>query len=190
VHRPVASGFRARLLEGIGRLKVGDPRDEDTDIGPIGKHESLDIATYQVQEALERGGRLLIGGKADSPFFYPTLIEFEKAQILGAREEEKPFLWTEESFAPVRSFIVFDTVEEAVALANDSPYGLGASIFGEPEQAASIARRLAAGRIMINEGPLYSDISLPIGGIRDSGLNGSTDKIEEMAYTKRIHLAT
>ncbi len=53
-----------------------------------------------------------------------------------------------------------------------------------------IARRLAAGRIMINEGPLYGDISLPIGGIRDSGFNGSTDKIEELAYTKRIHLAT
>ena len=83
-----------------------------------------------------------------------------------------------------------NTVEEAVALANDSPYGLGASIFREPEQAAAIAQLLAAGRIMINEGPLYSDISLPIGGIRDSGLKGSTDKIEELAYTKRIHLAT
>ena len=190
VQRPVASEFRERLVEGIGKLKVGDPSSEETDIGPIGKHESLDIATYQVREALERGGRLLIGGRADDAFFSPTLVEFEKAQILEAREEEKPFLWTEEAFAPVRSFVVFDTVEEAVALANDSAYGLGASIFGEPEQAAAIARRLAAGRVMINEGPLYSDISLPIGGIRDSGLYGSTDKIEEMAYSKRIHLAT
>jgi acyl-CoA reductase-like NAD-dependent aldehyde dehydrogenase len=190
VQRPVAAGFRERLVEGIGRLKVGDPRQEETDIGPIGKHESLDIATYQVQEALERGGRLLIGGRAEGPFFYPTLIEFEKAQLLGTPEDDKPFLWTEEAFAPVRSFVVFDTVEEAVALANDGPYGLGASVFGEPEEAAAIGRRLAAGRIMINEGPLYSDISLPIGGIRDSGLYGSTDKIEEMAYTKRLHLAT
>jgi acyl-CoA reductase-like NAD-dependent aldehyde dehydrogenase len=190
VQRPVASEFRERLVEGIGRLKVGDPSSEETDIGPIGKHESLDIAAYQVREALERGGRLLIGGRGEDAFFHPTLVEFEKAQILGAHEEEKPFLWTEEAFAPVRSFVVFDTVEEGVALANDSPYGLGASIFGEPEQAAAIARRLAAGRIMINEGPLYSDISLPIGGIRDSGVNGSTDKIEEMAYSKRIHLAT
>jgi acyl-CoA reductase-like NAD-dependent aldehyde dehydrogenase len=190
VQRPVASEFRERLVEGIGKLKVGDPSSEKTDIGPIGKHESMEIATYQVREALERGGRLLIGGRADGAFFYPTLVEFEKAQILEAREEEKPFLWTEEAFAPVRSFVVFDTVEEAVALANDSPYGLGASIFGEPEQAEAIARRLAAGRVMINEGPLYSDISLPIGGIRDSGLYGSTDKIEEMAYSKRIHLAT
>ncbi len=190
VQRSVAADFRDRLVEGIGRLKVGDPRQEDTDIGPIGKHESLDIATYQVQEALERRGRLLAGGRADGPFFYPTLIEFEKSQILEAREEEKPFLWIEESFAPVRSLVVFDTVEEAVALGNDSPYGLGASIFGEPEQAAVIARRLAAGRVVINEGPLYGDWSLPVGGIRDSGLNGSTDKIEEMSYVKRVHLAT
>ncbi len=190
VQRGVASEFRERLIEGIGRLKVGDPRLEETDIGPIGSHESLDIATYQVQEALERGGRLLIGGRADGPFFHPTLIEFDIPLILGAREDGKPFLWIEESFAPVRSFVVFDTVEQAVALANDSPYGLGASVFGEPEQAAAIGRRLAAGRIMINEGPLYSDYSLPIGGIRDSGLNGSTDKIEEMAYIKRVHLAT
>ncbi len=190
VQRSVAAEMRERLLEGIGRLKVGDPSLEETDIGPIGKHESLDIAAYQVREALERGGRLLVGGRADGPFFTPTLIEFDKAQILGSREDEKPFLWSEESFAPVRSFVVFDTVEEAVALANDGPYGLGASVFGEPELAAAIGRRLAAGRIMINEGPLYSDISLPIGGIRDSGLYGSTDKIEEMAYTKRLHLAT
>jgi acyl-CoA reductase-like NAD-dependent aldehyde dehydrogenase len=190
VQHAVAADFRERLIEGISRLNVGDPRREETDIGPIGEHESLDIAAYQVQEALERKGRLLIGGRADGAFFYPTLIEFEKAQLLGAREDEKPFLWIEESFAPVRSFVVFDTIEEAVTLANDSPYGLGASIFGEPEQAAAIGRRLAAGRVLINEGPLYSDYSLPIGGIRDSGLNGSTDKIEEMTYIKRIHLAT
>jgi succinate-semialdehyde dehydrogenase / glutarate-semialdehyde dehydrogenase len=189
VQRSVAEDFRERLIEGIGRLKVGDPRLEETDIGPIGKHESLDIATYQVREAQERGGRLLIGGLAEGPFFHPTLIEFDKAQILGAREDEKPFLWIEEAFAPVRSFVVFETLDEAAALANDSPYGLGASVFGEPEQAAALAKRIAAGRIMINEGPLYSDFSLPIGGIRDSGLNGSSDKIEEMAYIKRVHLA-
>ncbi|HEU4381971.1 MAG TPA: aldehyde dehydrogenase family protein [Anaeromyxobacteraceae bacterium] len=190
VQRQAAPEFRERLVEGIGRLMVGDPGREETDIGPIGKHESLDIATYQVQEALERGGRLLVGGRADGAFFYPTLIEFEKRQLLAARDEEKPFLWTEESFAPVRSLVVFDTVEEAVALANDTPYGLGASLFGDPDVAAPLARRLAAGRIMINEGPLYSDYSLPVGGIRDSGLYGASDKIEEMAYTKRVHLAT
>lgn len=190
VQRAVASEFRERLLEGIGRLKVGDPGREETDIGPIGKHESMNIATYQVQEALERGGRLLIGGQSEGAFFHPTLIEFEKEQILGAREDDKPFLWIEESFAPVRSFVVFDTAEDAVTLANDSPYGLGASIFGGPEEATAIGRRLTAGRVLINEGPLYSDYCLPVGGVRDSGLAGSVDKIEEMAYTKRIHLGS
>ncbi len=190
IQRSVAAEFRDRLVEGIGRLKVGDPGLEETDIGPIGKHESMDIATYQVQEALERGGRLLIGGRAEGAFFFPTLVEFDKAQILAARDEEKPFLWTEESFAPVRSLVVFDTVDEAVTLANDGPYGLGASLFGNPEVAASMAPRLAAGRVLINEGPLYSDASLPIGGIRDSGLYGSSYKIEDMAYIKRVHFAT
>ena len=190
VQRSIASSFRERLVEGVRRLKVGDPRDEETDIGPVGKRESLDIATYHVREALQRGGRLLIGGRAEPPFFIPTLIEFEKTQLLGRREDEKPFLWAEESFAPVRSFVVFDSIEEAVALANDGPYGLGASVFGELGAAAAIGGDLAAGRVMINEEPLYSDVSLPIGGIRDSGLNGSTDKLEEMAYIKRIHLAT
>ncbi|HLN58838.1 MAG TPA: aldehyde dehydrogenase family protein, partial [Thermoanaerobaculia bacterium] len=104
VQRSVASAFRDRLVEGITRLHVGDPSLEETDIGPIGKHESLDIARYQVQEALERGGRLLIGGRGEGPFFYPTLIEFEKTRILEGGDEEKPFLWIEESFAPVRSF--------------------------------------------------------------------------------------
>lgn len=187
VQRDVAREFRERMIEGISRLRVGDPGDEATDIGPIGKHESLDIATYQVQEALERGGHLLIGGKADGAFFHPTLIEFDKSQLLGVRDEDKPFLWIEECFAPVRSFVVFDTIDEAVALANDSPYGLGASIFGDSDLAAAMGRQLAAGRVLINEGPLYSDFSLPIGGIRDSGLNGSSDKIEEMTYVKRIH---
>ncbi len=67
VQRPVAASFRELLLEGIRGLKVGDPSREETDIGPIGKAESLNIAAYQVREALERGGRLLIGGRADGP---------------------------------------------------------------------------------------------------------------------------
>ena len=71
VQRSIASDFRERLVEGIRRLKVGDPRDEETDIGPIGKHESLDIATYQVREALERGGRLLDRGPGRRPVLHP-----------------------------------------------------------------------------------------------------------------------
>jgi len=188
VARPVADVFRRRLVEAVRALKVGNPTDLDTDIGPIGDRRTLDVAAYHVSEALQHGGRLILGGEAEPPFFLPTLIEFDKEVVLGKPALEQPFLWVEESFAPVRSLVVFDTIEEALALANDTVYGLGGSVFGAPEQAKEIAIGLDAARVMINEGPLYGDDTLPLGGIKDSGLNGAMDKIEEMTYVKRIHV--
>jgi acyl-CoA reductase-like NAD-dependent aldehyde dehydrogenase len=96
----------------------------------------------------------------------------------------------EESFAPVRSLVVFDTIEEALTLANDTTYGLGASVFGSSNEARYVAIRLDAARVMINESPLYGDDTLPLGGVKDSGLNGAMDKIEEMTYVKRVHVGS
>jgi acyl-CoA reductase-like NAD-dependent aldehyde dehydrogenase len=189
VDRRLADAFRDRLLERIASLKIGDPNAAETDIGPIGRDASLNMAKFQVEEALQEGGHLLVGGRAEAPFFHPTLIEFDKGTLLNRRTEEKPFLWVEESFAPVRSLVVFDTLEEAVLLANDTHYGLGASLFGPTALAQELAQRLNVGRVMINEGPLYGDPWLPVGGVKDSGLNGATDKLEEVTYVKRIHLA-
>lgn len=76
----------------------------------------------------------------------------------------------------------------AVSLANDTVYRPGASIFGEPEEARALAGRLEGGRIAINEGPLYVDPHLPVGGIKDSGLYGCTYKIQELVYAKRVHV--
>jgi len=188
VARPVADAFRSRLVAAIRSLKVGNPADPNTDIGPIGDQRTLDVAAYHVSEALQHGGRLLLGGEARPPFFSPTLIEFDKEAVLGRPALEQPFLWIEESFAPVRSLVVFDTMEEALALANDTTYGLGGSVFGSPDQARQIAVGLDAARVMINESPLYGDDTLPLGGIKDSGLDGAMDKIEEMTYVKRIHV--
>jgi acyl-CoA reductase-like NAD-dependent aldehyde dehydrogenase len=188
VARPVADAFRSQLVAAIRRLKMGNPADPDTDIGPIGDRRTLDVAAYQVKEALQYGGRLLVGGEARPPFFSPTLIEFDKEVVLDKPATEQPFLWVEESFAPLRSLVVFDTVDEALALANDTVYGLGGSVFGAPEEAKDVAIGLDAARVMINESPLYGDDTLPIGGIKDSGINGAMDKIEEMTYVKRIHV--
>lgn len=187
VHRSLAEEFRERLCEGASHLKVGDPNLPDTDIGPLGKQATLDIAVYQMQEALTNGGKLLCGGRCEEPFFYPTIIEFEKGLLLNHGLGQKPSLWSEESFAPLRSLVVFDSCEEAVSLANDSTYGLGASIFGDPEKAKELAGQLEGGRIIINESPLYADPYLPVGGIKDSGLYGCTHKIQELVYTKRVH---
>lgn len=188
VARPVADEFRIRLVQAIRALKVGNPADPDTDIGPIGNQPTLDVAAYHVSEALQHGGQLLIGGEGHPPFFSPTLIEFDKTMVLGKTQLEQPFLWVEESFAPVRSLVVFDTLEEALTLANDTTYGLGASVFGSADEARQVAIGLDAARVMINESPLYGDDTLPLGGIKDSGLNGAMDKIEEMTYVKRIHV--
>ncbi|MBC7105288.1 MAG: aldehyde dehydrogenase family protein, partial [Firmicutes bacterium] len=128
------------------------------------------------------------GGRVEEPFFYPTLVEFPKERLLGVRDEDKPDLWVEESFAPVRSLVVFDTVEEAVRLANDAHSALGAALFGPEELALDMAREIEAGRVIVNESPLYGDIYLPVGGVRDSGLYGATDKITEVTYVKRIHI--
>lgn len=187
VHRSLAEEFRERLCEGASRLKVGDPNLPDTDVGPLGRQATLDIALYQMKEALANGGKMLCGGRCEEPFFYPTIIEFDKELLLNHGPEQKPSLWSEESFAPLRSLVVFDSYEEAVRLANDSSYGLGASIFGDPEKAGALAGQLEGGRIIINESPLYADPYLPIGGIKDSGLYGCTHKIEELVYVKRVH---
>lgn len=186
VDRTVADTFRAGLIEAIDQLKVGDPFHPDTDIGPLGRKEALEIAVSHVSRAVEQGGKILAGGKVEAPFFYPTLVEFDKDTVM--EQSAKPLLWEEESFAPLRSMVVFDTLQEAIRLANDSHYGLGAAVFGPEDVALDLARRLSAGRVLINESPLYGDIHLPVGGVKDSGLYGSTHKIEEMTYVKRIHL--
>ncbi|WP_027718538.1 aldehyde dehydrogenase family protein [Desulfovirgula thermocuniculi] len=187
VAREVAGDFRSRLVEAIGRLKVGDPADPETDIGPLARREALELALKGLRAAEEEGGKVLVGGRVEGPFFYPTLVEFPKEVLLHGNS--RPLLWREESFAPVRSLVVFDTPEEAVRLANDTSYGLGAAVFGPTEAALEIARQLRAGRIIINESPLYGDVHLPVGGVGDSGLYGATHKIEEVTYVKRIHLS-
>ncbi|MDA8334154.1 MAG: aldehyde dehydrogenase family protein [Peptococcaceae bacterium] len=186
VQAGIAEQFKERLREAAAGLKVGDPHRPDTDIGPLGRPESLARAVVHVKKALAQGGRLVFGGQAADPFFYPTLIEFDRERIKGS---PKPDLWREESFAPLRTLVIFDTVEEAVQLAEDSPYGLGAAVFGPEKEALALAGRLTAGRVMINEGPLYGDNHLPVGGVKDSGLYGATHKIQEVTYQKRIHIA-
>ena len=187
VQREVAPLFRERLTEAAGGLVVGDPRRPDTDIGPLGRPETLQRAAAHVEKALAQGGRLVFGGRVEGAFFHPTLVEFDRER-LNVPWPDKPDLWREESFAPLRTLVVFDSVEEAVQLAEDSPYGLGAAVFGSRERALELAARLTAGRVMINEGPLYGDMHLPVGGVKDSGLFGATHKIEELTYQKRIHL--
>ena len=95
-------------------------------------------------------------------------------------------LWREESFAPLRGLVVVEDAAAALALANDSPYALGAAVFGPGEE---VVAGLRAARVLVDEGPLYQDAHLVVGGVGDSGLTGARPKIEQMVWARRVHRA-
>ncbi len=187
VEKPVAEEFRAGLVKKVSELKVGSPDDPETDVVRLTHRDTLELSVYQFEEALRKGGKLLVGGLADEETFLPTVVEFEPDLLQGPREA-RPLLWEEEAFAPIRSLVVFEGDDEAVKLANDSRYGLAASIFGPEARALSLATRLEAGRVAVNESPLFADPHLPLGGVKDSGLRGAEHKVRELTYVKRIHI--
>lgn len=188
VEATVAEQFRPGFVARVHALKVGDPADPETDIVHIRDPQTALRSLYQYEEGLRKGGTVLTGGLGEDQVMLPTLIEFPAETVFGRPAEEQPFLWVEEAFAPIRSMVVFQDDEQCLALANDSAYGLAASIFGPEQRALALARHLETARVAINESPLFADPHLPIGGIKDSGLRGSLHKVHELTYIKRVHL--
>jgi aldehyde dehydrogenase (NAD+) len=128
------------------RVPVGDPRNEETEVGPLISAEHRDRVEGYLRRAVDRGATLLTGGgRPDLPGFYlePALV----ADVDAADE-----ICQDELFAPVATVMAYDTVDEAVALANDSRYGLNALVWGDPEEARDVALRLETGTVAINGG--------------------------------------
>ncbi len=163
VVREIASAFEARFAQLLRELPVGDPMDLTTRVGPMARLDLLEALDRQVRDSVEKGARLVTGGgRLDRPGFYyaPTLL----ADVA----EEMP-VFGEETFGPVAALITVTDEEEAVAVANRSRYGLGASIWtGAPERGEQLARRLEAGVVFVNAAP-RSDPRLPFGGVKCSG---------------------
>jgi acyl-CoA reductase-like NAD-dependent aldehyde dehydrogenase len=93
-------------------------------------------------------------------------------------------LWRQESFAPLRGLVLAEDPRDALALANDTPYALGAAVFGAGEE---VVAGLRAARVLVDEGPLYQDAHLVVGGVGDSGFAGARPKIEQMVWARRVH---
>jgi succinate-semialdehyde dehydrogenase/glutarate-semialdehyde dehydrogenase len=163
VHQPVVAKFRDLFVRAMANLKVGDPLDPSIDIGPLATKDVLDDLEAQVNTTLRQGARLLIGGRRlESPgFFYPPTVLAEiPPQSPAARDE---------LFGPVASLFAAADLEDAVRLANDTPFGLGSSFWSaKPEEQQYFADRVQAGAAFIN-GMVASDSRLPFGGIKDSG---------------------
>lgn len=179
VERDVWSAFRPLVVEAVTALRVGPADDLVTDVVPLSSGRAYDRAVSAYDGALEVGGRVVVGDGLSNGTLKPTIVELPN-HALGTA------LWVEESFAPLRGLTVVDDRESAVRLANDSRYALGVAVFGGDDETVL---RLRAARVVVNEGPLYSDPHLVVGGIRDSGLAGARPKIEQLAWARRVHRA-
>lgn len=180
VERAARDEFVSLLIDAVESLVTGPADDERTDVAPIAG-AALSRALADLDEAVAAGGKVLTGGRSDAGM-PPTVVLLPRT-ALHVR------LWRDESFAPLRGLVIADDARQAVALANDTPFGLGAAVFGPDEMARNVARALKGARITVNEGPLYQDAHLVVGGIGDSGLAGARPKVEQLVFARRVHVA-
>jgi succinate-semialdehyde dehydrogenase/glutarate-semialdehyde dehydrogenase len=185
VHSSLAEEFSARFAEALSAMTVGDGLTEGVQVGPVISGEALDNIESLVIEAEADGARVLTGGRRlerEGYFMPPTVLVDVPNSTRMMREE---------IFGPVAPVITFDTDEEAVALANDTEFGLIGYVYATNiGQAISVAERLQTGMVGLNSG-VISNPAAPFGGVKASGLGreGSFEGIEEYLETKYIGLA-
>jgi len=159
----IAEDFLQAFLDVARRLQSGDPRDPATTLAPLARADLRDALHQQVIDARAHGARCLLGGELpDGPgFFYPATV---LDQISPACR-----VWREETFGPVASVLRAHSDLDAIRLANDTPFGLGASIYSaDVERAQALAAELEVGSVFINR-HTSSDLRLPFGGVKASG---------------------
>ncbi|HZS36068.1 MAG TPA: NAD-dependent succinate-semialdehyde dehydrogenase [Polyangia bacterium] len=185
VHERVYGEFERRFVEGLGRLKVGDPTRADTDVGPLATERGRAELARQVERAIHDGARLLVGGRAvDGPGFYypPTALADLPAGAAIRREEV---------FGPVALLFRVRSLDEAIAIANDSPYGLGSSVWtADAAEQHRFVDEIEAGQTFINA-MVASDPRLPFGGVKQSGFGRELGAlgIREFTNIKTIYIA-
>lgn len=162
VHRSIAEGFVARLGEGFGRLVVGDPLDNATQVSALIDHGETERVSSWIGEAVEGGAHVVVGGQVgDDGVLRPTVLADVTPDMEVCRTEV---------FGPLVGVQVYDDLDEALRLANDTRYGLQAGIFtADLDVAMKAARTLDFGGVTVNEVPTWRADQMPYGGVRDSG---------------------
>ncbi|WP_322102304.1 aldehyde dehydrogenase family protein [Paraburkholderia sp. J41] len=183
VARAIADTFIPKFVEAVKATPCGDPADSRTVIGPMISLQHAQRAESWVREAVENGARVLTGGKREGTVFEPTVLH-------GVRDSMK--VVCQEIFAPVVSIIEFDRIEEAVAGANASDFGLAAGLFtSDLKTALRTAQQLAFGGVHINEASSARIDAMPFGGVKDSGFGreGPAWAIREMTEERLVTVA-
>ncbi len=173
--------IEAMLREALKRYPVGDPFDPATRIGPVASRAQFDKVSSYIRLGIEEGARLVAGGVPAAPdrgyFIAPTIFSDVRNDMRIAQEE---------IFGPVLCILTYRTVDEAVAIANDTRYGLNAAVFGPKAEAVAVARRIRAGNVYVNDGP--RDVTAPFGGYKASGIGreGGIHGLMEFTQLKAI----
>jgi acyl-CoA reductase-like NAD-dependent aldehyde dehydrogenase len=162
VHQQVKDSFMSALIDRVAALKVGDPLDPDTDVGPLIRSDDRDRVMAWISEAQEAGAKLRYGGEVNPDgTLQPTVLDDVTPDMKVSAKEV---------FGPVLAVQPVADLDEAIALANDSGYGLQAGIFTTDYNAAlRAAQELAYGGVTVNESPTFRADQQPYGGMRDSG---------------------
>lgn len=185
VAEKIAEEFLSKLKDKMKHLVIGDPMDPKTELGPLSSEAAAVHIAEQVRDGIDAGATIVLGGNRcyrEGAFMEPT--------ILSNIKPENP-IYYQELFGPVASFFVVKDEKEAITLANDSPYGLGCSIFSNNiERAKNVANQIEAGMVFINH-PTWTTADLPFGGTKNSGYGRELSElgIQEFVNRKLIRIS-
>lgn len=186
--KQIYSDFMEKLIAKTKKLKLGDPKDPAVDMGPVISRKQQDRVLGYIAKGIQEGAKVAVGGTApgDPPLGQGFFVE----PTIFTDVHNKMTIAQEEIFGPVLSVIQYESEDEAVAMANDSMYGLGGGVWSrDRERAMNIARRLRAGTVWINEWHLISE-KAPFGGYKQSGIGREfgLEGLKEYTETKHLHI--
>jgi acyl-CoA reductase-like NAD-dependent aldehyde dehydrogenase len=182
LHRPIYNETVEKLLDRVNALRIGDPRDPDVEVGPMIDEGAAADSYDMVQEALGQGAEVLLGGNCEGTMFQPTVLGNTKPDMRVNREE---------IFAPVITVSAYDDFDDALALANDTDYGLQSGLFTQNMNRIMRAfEEIEVGGLQVNDVSTFRVDQMPYGGVKGSGVGreGPRYTIEEMTEMKLMVL--
>ncbi|OPX94774.1 MAG: Vanillin dehydrogenase [Syntrophorhabdus sp. PtaB.Bin006] len=182
VEKPIAREFTEKFVKKVSTFKVGNPKEPDTIIGPLINLQQFNQIKESVDAAVRDGAKIMYGGKSEGLCYYPTILTNVKPGT--------PFC-CEETFGPVVSVIEVENEEEAVAVANDTMYGLSAGVFtNDFTKGLAVAERIESGMVHINDQTVHDEPQVPFGGVKDSGWGrfGGKAALEEFTELRWISM--
>lgn len=180
VERDIIDEFTENLVKQTGKLKVGNPMNKDTDIGPLINTKAVEYVDEVVNDAVSNGANVEIGAKVKNNFYWPTVLT-------GIKEDMK--IVSNETFGPIAPIIEAQDIDEAINIANNSKYGLNAGVFTQNiHNALKCVNSIESGSVFVNKASTFRTDNMPFGGFKNSGMGkeGIKYAVEDMCKTKLI----